>query len=502
MWSLRLAKRASAVAPSTTALLAQQRRLLSMRTTSPETIAALKEVLGDRLATSAAIREQHGRDESYHAVAAPDAVAFVQTTEEVSKVVKICAAARTPVIAFGAGSSLEGHISATYGGVSIDMTGMNKVINVEPENMSCRVEAGVTREQLNVDLRATGLFFPVDPGANASLGGMISTNASGTTTVRYGNMKNNVMALTAVMPDGRIIKTGSKTRKSSAGYDLTRLLIGSEGTLGIITEAELRLYGIPEAEKTMICSFPTIKNAVDTCATVMQMGVQVARMELMDENAVQAINKYSKLRNPVRPSLIIEHHGSPSEVEEQSAVVQEIATEFEAQDIELASTVDERKKLWSGRHAAWYATMAEMPGSRGLSTDVCVPMSRLTDVIVETQEDLRKSKLFGTIVGHVGDGNFHVMIPFFANDAALLAQVKQFSDRLVMRALRAEGTCTGEHGVGNGKMDYLQIEHGDSVSVMLAIKNAIDPLNIMNPGKIFFGNAHDAKNTYAQGAEN
>uniref|UniRef100_K3WJY6 D-lactate dehydrogenase (cytochrome) n=1 Tax=Globisporangium ultimum (strain ATCC 200006 / CBS 805.95 / DAOM BR144) TaxID=431595 RepID=K3WJY6_GLOUD len=504
MWTLRLAKRASssplALARQGAALW-QNARHLSMRTATPETIAALKEVLGDRLSTANAIREQHGTDESYHAVAPPDAVAFVQSTEEVSKVIKICAAARTPVIPFGAGSSLEGHISATYGGVSIDLTGMNKILSVEPENMSCRVEAGVTREQLNVDLRATGLFFPVDPGANATLGGMISTNASGTTTVRYGNMKTNVMALTAVMPDGKIIKTGSKTRKSSAGYDLTRLLIGSEGTLGIVTEAELRLYGIPEAEKTMICSFPTIKNAVDTCAAVMQMGIPVARMELMDENAVQAINKYSKLNNPVRPSLIIEHHGSPGEVEEQSAIVQELATDFEAQDIELATSTDERKKLWSGRHSAWYATMSEMPGSRGLSTDVCVPMSRLADVIVETQEDLRNSKLFGTIVGHVGDGNFHVMIPFFNNNEALMAQVKKFSDRLVMRALRSEGTCTGEHGVGNGKMDYLQIEHGDSIGVMLAIKNAVDPLNIMNPGKIFFGNAHDASKTYG-GAQN
>jgi D-lactate dehydrogenase (cytochrome) len=472
-----------------------------VHTTSPETIAALKELLGDRLSTANAIRQQHGTDESYHAVAPPDAVAFVQSTEEVSQVLKICSAARTPVIPFGAGSSLEGHISATFGGVSLDLTGMNQILTVEPENMSCRVEAGVTREQLNVDLRATGLFFPVDPGANATLGGMVSTNASGTTTVRYGNMKTNVMGLTAVMPDGRIIKTGSKARKSSAGYDLTRLLIGSEGTLGVITEAELRLYGIPEAEKTMVCSFPSIQNAVDTCATVMQMGIPVARMELMDENAVLAINKYSKLANPVQPSLIIEHHGTPSEVEEQSAAVQEIATDFEAQGIELASSVDERKKLWSGRHAAWYATMAQMPGSRGLSTDVCVPMSKLTEVIVETQEDLRTSKLFGTIVGHVGDGNFHVMIPFFNTDEALMQQVKLFSDRLVLRALRAEGTCTGEHGVGNGKMDYLQIEHGDSVGVMLAIKNAIDPLNIMNPGKIFFGNAHDAKQTYAAAGE-
>ncbi|RLN92926.1 hypothetical protein BBJ28_00015209 [Nothophytophthora sp. Chile5] len=457
----------------------------SRRVPSAETLSALKALLGDRLSTAASVLEQHGTDESYHAVAPPDAVAFVNSTEEVSEVIKICAAAGTPVIPFGAGSSLEGHISATEGGVSIDLTGMNNILAAE--NMSCKIEAGVTREQLNVDLRATGLMFPVDPGANATLGGMISTNASGTTTVRYGNMKTNVMSLTAVMADGRIIKTGSKTRKSSAGYDLTRLLIGSEGTLAVVTEAELKLFGIPEAEKTMICSFDTIKDAVDTCATVMQMGIPVARMELMDENAVEAINKYAKLDTAVRPSLIIEHHGSPAEVEEQSALVVEIANDFEAKDIELATDAEERKKLWSGRHAAWYATMNQMPGSRGLSTDVAVPFSKLADVIVETQQDLKDSELFGTIVGHVGDGNFHVMLPFFLDNEELMQKVRDFSDRLVKRALEYEGTCTGEHGIGNGKMNYLSKEHGDSVEVMHIIKKALDPKDIMNPGKIFYG---------------
>jgi D-lactate dehydrogenase (cytochrome) len=490
MWSRLAANSARLNAARSSLLLSQQGRLMSTRRVpSPETLSALQALLGDRLSTAASVLEQHGTDESYHAVAPPDAVAFVQSTEEVSEVVKICAAAGTPVIPFGAGSSLEGHISATEGGVSLDLTGMNKILNVEPENMSCKVEAGVTREQLNVDLRATGLMFTVDPGANATLGGMISTNASGTTTVRYGNMKTNVMSLTVVMPDGRIIKTGSKTRKSSAGYDLTRLLIGSEGTLGIVTEAELRLFGIPEAEKTMICQFDSIQNAVDTCATVMQMGISVARMELMDENTVEAINKYSKLETPVRPSLIIEHHGSPGEVEEQSAVVVEIANDFEAKNIELATSAEERKKLWSGRHAAWYATMNQMPGSRGLSTDVAVPFNKLSDVIVETQADLKESGLFGTIVGHVGDGNFHVMLPFFQDDAELMQKVHDFSDRLVNRAIEYEGTCTGEHGIGNGKMSYLSKEHGDSVEVMHTIKKALDPKNIMNPGKIFYGDA-------------
>ncbi|CEG50066.1 glycolate subunit [Plasmopara halstedii] len=477
------------VRPRATYTLMQQIcHMSTRRMPSEKTLSSLKALLGDRLSTASSVLEQHGTDESYHAVAPPDAVAFVQSTKEVVEVVKICAAANTPVIPFGAGSSLEGHISAAEGGVSIDLTGMNNILAVEPENMSCKVQAGVTREQLNMDLRATGLMFPVDPGANATLGGMISTNASGTTTVRYGNMKTSVMSLTAVMADGRVIKTGSKTRKSSAGYDLTRLLIGSEGTLGIVTEAELRLFGIPEAEKTMICQFDSIQMAVDTCAMVMQMGIPVARMELMDENAVDAINEYSKLSTPVRPSLLIEYHGSPGEVEEQSSVVLDIAKDFEAKDIELATSSEERKRLWSGRHAAWYATLSRMPGSRGLSTDVAVPFSRLTDIIVETQADLKQSGLFGTIVGHVGDGNFHVMLPFYPNDTELMQKVRDFSDRLVNRAIEYEGTCTGEHGIGNGKMEYLLREHGDSVEVMHWIKRALDPNNIMNPGKIFDSN--------------
>uniref|UniRef100_A0AAV1UIW3 D-lactate dehydrogenase (cytochrome) n=1 Tax=Peronospora matthiolae TaxID=2874970 RepID=A0AAV1UIW3_9STRA len=486
MWNRVVASPARLCAPrSSTAISQLRHHVVVRRIPSKETIAALKERLGDRLSTAASVLEQHGTDESYHAVAPPDAVAYVQSTEEVSDVVKICTAANIPVIPFGAGSSLEGHISAVQGGVSIDLTGMNNILNVEFENMSCKVQAGVTREQLNVDLRATGLMFPVDPGANATIGGMISTNASGTTTVRYGNMKTNVMALTTVMADGRIIKTGSRTRKSSAGYDLTRLFIGSEGTLGIVTEAELRLFGIPEAEKTMICQFDTIRNAVDMCATVMQMGIPVARMELMDENAVEAINKYSKLTTPVRPSLIVEHHGSPGEVEEQSAVVVDIANDFDAKDIELATSTEERKKLWSGRHAAWYATISQMPGSRGLCTDVAVPFGKLTDVIVETQADLKESGMFGAIVGHVGDGNFHVMLPILQDDAELMRKVHEFSDRLVNRAIKYEGTCTGEHGIGIGKLDYLLKEHGETVAVMHTIKKALDPQNIMNPGKIF-----------------
>ncbi|RLN64421.1 hypothetical protein BBJ29_001994 [Phytophthora kernoviae] len=431
---------------------------------------------------------QHGTDESYHATTPPDAVAFVHSTQEVSEVIKVCAATSTPVIPFGSGTSIEGHISAVVGGVSIDLSGMNKIFEVDRQNLSCKVEAGVTREQLNGDLRATGLMFPVDPGANATIGGMVSTNASGTTTVRYGNMKTNVLSLTAVMADGRVIKTGSKARKSSAGYDLTRLLIGAEGTLAVVTEIELRLSGVPEAEKAMICSFNTMKDAIDTCTTVMQMGIPVARMEMMDENVVDAVNKYSKLDNPLRPSLIIEHHGTAAELEEQNRVVQEIARDFGAMDIEVATSAQDRKRLWSGRHSVWYAVLNQVPGSRGFSADVAVPFSELADVVVATQQDLKDSDLFGIVVGHVGDGNFHVLIPFTDEDKEHLERMKAFAHRLVARALDNGGTCSGEHGIGIGKMDYVLIEHGEAVDVMRTIKKALDPKDIMNPGKIFYGN--------------
>ncbi|KAE9353524.1 putative D-lactate dehydrogenase [Phytophthora fragariae] len=463
------------------------RRLSTRRTASPETISALQDLLGDRLSTSRSVLEQHGTDESYHDVTPPDAVAFVQSTDEVSKLVKICAATGTPIIPFGAGTSIEGHISAVAGGISVNLSGMNEIIKLDRENMSVKVEAGVTREQLNADLRATGLMFPVDPGANATIGGMVATNASGTTTVKYGNMKTNVLSLTAVMADGRVIKTGSRARKSSAGYDLTRLLIGAEGTLAVVTEIELRLCGIPEAEKAMICSFDKMTNAIDTCTTVMQMRIPVARMEMMDENVVDAVNKYSNLDNPLRPSLIIEHHGSASELEQQSSIVQEIARDFGATGIEVATAAKDRKRLWSGRHSVWHAVLSQVPGSRGFSADVAVPFSKLTDAVIETQQDLKDSDLIGTIVGHVGDGNFHVLIPFTEENKEHLERMKAFSHRLVKRALACGGTCTGEHGIGIGKMDYLPMEHGEAVDLMLAIKKALDPLDILNPGKIFYG---------------
>ncbi|OQS05821.1 D-lactate dehydrogenase [Thraustotheca clavata] len=452
------------------------------RPVSAETLSKLKELYGDRVSTAASVREHHGTDESFHAPSPPDVVVYADSTEEVSEILKLCNETKTPVIPFGAGSSLEGHISALHGGLTIDLTNMKSVLSVEQENMSCRVQCGVTRLQLESELRATGLFFPVDPGADATLGGMVATNASGTTTVRYGNMKSNVLGLTAVLADGRIIKTGSKARKSSAGYDLTRLLIGSEGTLAVITEVELRLQGVPESQKTAVCSFPSIQNAVDTCTVIMQMGIPVARMELMDHKAIEATNAYSKLDNIVSPALVIELSGTPEEIEHHTGTLQALAEEYEVQRMQWAATEEERKELLKARHAAWYATINLVPGSRALSTDVCVPLSNLTQVIVDTQADLVESNLVGTIVGHVGDGNFHVMLPFLPESEPA---VRAFSDRLVERALAADGTCTGEHGIGSGKIKYLRMEHGDSVDVMKTIKHALDPNNILNPSKLF-----------------
>ncbi|OQR91041.1 D-lactate dehydrogenase [Achlya hypogyna] len=452
------------------------------RAVSAEVIAELKALYGDRVSTAASVREHHGTDESYHTPSPPDVVVYADSTEEVSKILQIASASKTPVIPFGAGSSLEGHISALHGGISLDLTNMKSVISVEQENMSCRVQCGVTRLQLESELRATGLFFPVDPGADATLGGMVATNASGTTTVRYGNMKSNVLGLTAVMADGKIIKTGSKARKSSAGYDLTRLFIGSEGTLAVVTEVELRLQGVPEAQKIAVCSFPTIQDAVDTCTVIMQMGIPVARMEFMDHKAIEATNSYSKLNNIVSPCLVIEMNGTPEEIEHHTATVQALAEEYSVQRMSWAATEEDRKELLKARHSAWYATMNLVPGSRALSTDVCVPISNLTQVIVDTQADLEASNLVGTIVGHVGDGNFHVMLPFLPEDEPA---VRAFSDRLVERALAADGTCTGEHGIGSGKIKYLRMEHGDSVDVMRTIKQALDPHNILNPSKLF-----------------
>ena len=448
------------------------------------TLDVLKQILGERLSTVTGVREQHGRDESYHAVHAPDAVAFPHSTEEVSEIVKVCAEYGTPVIPFGTGTSLEGHVAALHGGVCIDLSEMNQVVRVSAEDLDVTVQAGVRRKQLNEHLRDTGLFFPIDPGADASIGGMAATRASGTNAVRYGTMRENVLALRVVTADGRIVNTARRARKSAAGYDLTRVFVGSEGTLGVITEVTLRLYGIPEAMSAAVCSFPGIEEAVDAVIETIQMGVPVARIELLDELQMEACNNYSDLEYAVAPTLFLEFHGSEAGVAEQAETVQMIATEHGAGDFQWATRTEDRNRLWQARHDAAYAALSLRPGKQMWATDVCVPISRLAECIVETKKDLNDSFLIAPLVGHVGDGNFHLVFLFDPDDPSELAEVERINDRLVLRALALDGTCTGEHGVGYGKIDYLTAEHGEAVSLMRDIKKALDPANIMNPGKV------------------
>ncbi|HEY1798744.1 MAG TPA: FAD-linked oxidase C-terminal domain-containing protein [Stellaceae bacterium] len=445
---------------------------------------SLRQLLGDRLTTSAAICARHGQDESYHQPHAPDAVAFAASTEEVSEIVKLCARYQAPMIPFGTGTSLEGHVAALRGGVCIDVSQMNRVLRVGAEDLDVTVEAGVTRKQLNEYLRDTGLFFPIDPGADASLGGMAATRASGTNAVRYGTMRENVLSLTVVLADGKVIRTARRARKSAAGYDLTRLFVGSEGTLGVITEVTLKLYGIPEAISAAVCAFPTIEAAVDTVITTIQSGVPVARIELLDEAQIDAINKYSKLDNQVAPTLFFEFHGTNSGVAEQVDIVKEIAGDNGGSDFRWASTQEERNKLWQARHDAYYAALALRPGSQGWATDVCVPISRLAECIAETKRDLAQSSIPSALVGHVGDGNFHLVFMIDPKKPEEITEASRLNDRMVTRALAMEGTCTGEHGVGYGKLEFLPAEHGDAVEVMRTLKRALDPDNLMNPGKI------------------
>ena len=448
-------------------------------------IASLRQLFGDRCTTSAAVREQHGKDESWHKGYPPDAVVFAESTEEVAEAVRICAARKVPVIAFGTGTSLEGHVAALRGGVSIDVSRMNKVVRVSVEDLDCTVEAGVTRKALNEYLRDTGLFFPIDPGADASLGGMAATRASGTNAVRYGTMRENVLALTVVLADGRVIRTARRSRKSSAGYDLTRLFIGSEGTLGIITEVTLRLYGIPAAISAASCWFPSVKAAVDTVIQTIQSGIPIARIELADELQMKAYNIYAKLGVPEKPTLWMEFHGTDDGVKEQAAMVEAIAEEHGGGGFTFAASAEERRKLWDARHNAAYAGKALRPGAQLWATDVCVPISRLADCITETQEDLKGSFLPAPILGHVGDGNFHLTIILDPADPKEIAEAERINERLVARALSMDGTCTGEHGVGYGKIHFLEAEHGaDALAVMRALKVALDPDGIMNPGKI------------------
>lgn len=445
----------------------------------------LKQRLGERFQTGEAIRAQHAHTTTYIPAQLPDGVAFVQSAAEVQDVVRICAAHRVPVIPFGTGTSLEGQVNAPGGGISIDLTGLNRIISVNAEDLDCTVEAGVTREDLNTYLRDTGLFFPIDPGANASLGGMASTRASGTNAVRYGTMRDNVLSVTAVTADGNSITTATRARKSSAGYDLTRLMVGAEGTLGIITSLTLKLYGIPQAISGGVCPFPSVDAACQAVIATIQMGIPVARIELVNTLSVRSLNNYSKLGLPETPHLFVEFHGSDAGVKEQAETFGEIVAEFGGGPFQWTSVAEERARLWKARHDAFWAGMSLRPGCKALSTDVCVPISRLAECIHETEEDIAASGLVAPIVGHVGDGNFHVLVLMNPDDPREIEATEAFVARLNMRAIGMEGTCTGEHGIGQGKAEFLPRELGDAVDVMRAIKQGLDPHNIMNPGKIF-----------------
>ncbi len=453
----------------------------ALSTTLAET---LRGRFDDRFSTSQALREQHGRGESHHTPAIPDAVVFAESTEEVAEIVRLSAAENVPVIAYGAGTSLEGHLAAVRGGISVDLSRMARITRVSAEDLDCTVEAGVTREQLNTYLRDAGLFFPIDPGANASLGGMASTRASGTNAVRYGTMRENVLSLTVVLPTGQIIRTGGRARKSSAGYDLTRLFVGSEGTLGIITEVTVKLYGIPETISAALCSFESVEQAVKAAIAVVQLGIPVARMELMDRGLIQAVNAYSTLSLKIEDTLAFEFHGSPAGVQEQVEMVSAIVEDNGGKDFEWANAPEDRNRLWKARHNAFYAVVSQRRNARGWSSDVCVPVSELSGCIIRTRELLRGCSVPAAILGHVGDGNYHVVFSIDPDNQTELDEVAAINKKMVQYAISVGGTCTGEHGVGTGKIAYLRQEHGDAVDLMAVIKSAIDPKGIMNPGKI------------------
>jgi D-lactate dehydrogenase (cytochrome) len=447
-------------------------------------IGALAAKFGNRLVTSLAVRQQHGNTLTWIENQPPDAVVFPQSTDDVRDVVRICAQHEVPVIPYGTGTSLEGHINAPAGGVSLDFRDMNHILAVHAEDLDCVVEPGVTRKQLNEYLRDQGLFFPIDPGADASIGGMAATRASGTNAVRYGTMKDNVLSLKVVLANGETIQTSRRAKKSSAGYDLTRLFVGSEGTLGVITEVTVRLHGIPEAISGGICPFPSVEAACNAAIATIQSGIPVARIELFDELQVKACNAYSKLSLPETPLLFLEFHGTAAGVAEQSERFGEISEDLGGGPFTWTTNTEERTKLWQARHDAYWAVVGMRPGAKAFATDVCVPLSRLAECVLETQKDIADSRLIAPIVGHVGDGNFHVSPMIDMDDPAEVAAAQAFSERLVQRALAMEGTCTGEHGVGQGKMKYLKAEHGEALAVMRSIKRALDPQHLMNPGKI------------------
>ncbi len=445
----------------------------------------LKQRFGERASTAPSVLERHGQGEGYFAPIPPELVIFAETTEEVAAVVSICAEHKVPVIPYGTGTSLEGHLAAVEGGVSIDLSAMNAVLEVNAEDLDCRVQAGVTRKQLNEHLRDTGLFFPIDPGADASIGGMSATRASGTNAVRYGTMRENVLGLTVVLADGRIIKTGGRAKKSAAGYDLTRLFVGSEGTLGIITEVQLRLYGIPEAITSAVCQYPDLEAAVNTVILTIQSGIPVARIEILDDVQMAACIRYSELEGyEDKPTLFFEFHGTDASAAEQAEMVKDLSDEFGGSAFQWTAHQEERTKLWQARHDAFYAALRLAPGKVGMPTDVCVPISNLAECLLETKRDIAETGVLAPIVGHVGDGNFHLVMLFDEEDEAEKQRCKDLVERMNHRAIAFGGTCTGEHGIGYGKKHFLTHEHGEAVAVMRTLKQAMDPDNIMNPGKI------------------
>ncbi len=471
-------------APTTLAHLTPQ---ISPRDVPEAFLEALKARFGAQCSTAMVVREQHGRDESaFTTVPPPAAVVFAEITQDVADAVKLCAEHRVPVIPFGVGSSLEGHLLAVQGGISIDLSRMNRVLAINPEDLTVTVQAGVTRKQLNEEIKSTGLFFPIDPGADATLGGMSATRASGTNAVRYGTMRENVLALEVVTAQGEVVRTGTRAKKSSAGYDLTRLYVGSEGTLGVITEVTLRIYPLPEAISAAICSFPSIAEAVQTVIQVIQLGVPIARVELLDANTVRMVNQYAKLGLREEAMLLMEFHGSPASVKEQAETVQALASDNGGEAFEWATTPEERTRLWTARHNAYFAAIQSRPGCRAISTDTCVPISKLADCLLESAAEADASGITYFLVGHVGDGNFHFGYLIDPNNAQEFATAETLNQQLVARALRLGGTCTGEHGIGLHKMDFLVNEAGEgAVGLMRTIKHALDPHNLMNPGKIF-----------------
>ena len=459
---------------------------VAQRLTPVAFIDALKARFEGQCSTALVVREQHGRDESSFAAPPPSAVVFAESTQDVADAVKLAAAHSVPVIPFGVGTSLEGHLLAVQGGISIDVSRMNSVLRINAEDLTVTVQAGVTRKQLNEAVKSTGLFFPIDPGADATLGGMSATRASGTNAVRYGTMRENVLALEVVTSSGEVIRTGTRAKKSSAGYDLTRLMVGSEGTLGVITEVTVKLYPLPEAISAAVCSFPSIEAAVRTTIEVIQMGIPIARVELIDGNTIRMVNKHSKTALTESPMLLMEFHGSPGSVKEQAELVQDISSNHGSAAFEWASTPEERTRLWAARHNAYFAAIQSRPGCRAISTDTCVPISRLADCLLDSIAEVDATDIPYFLVGHVGDGNFHFGYLIDPDIPEERRVAEELNHKLVARALALEGTCTGEHGVGLHKMDFLVTEAGDgAVNMMRTIKRALDPQNIMNPGKIF-----------------